>query len=79
MVGVEDLEWGELVCAVVVLRSGETLTLESLRDWAKQRLAPYKVPTHLEVVDQLPRNAMGKVVKPELAQRLRAASTTNRT
>ena len=75
VVGVEDPEWGERVCTVVVLRSGATLTLEALRDWAKQRLAPYKVPTYLEVVDHLPRNAMGKVVKPELAQRLHAAST----
>jgi malonyl-CoA/methylmalonyl-CoA synthetase len=70
VVGVEDFEWGQRVCAVVVLREGNELTLGELRAWAKERLAPYKVPSHLNVTGQLPRNAMGKVVKPELVERL---------
>ena len=43
------------------------LDLESLRAWGKQYLAPYKVPTLLRVVDDLPRNPMGKIVKPQVA------------
>ena len=43
--------------------SAEGLTLEDLRAWAKAHLAPYKIPTRLRVVDELPRNAMGKVQK----------------
>ena len=66
VVGVEDLEWGERVCVAVVLRQGETLCLDDLRAWAKQRMAPYKVPSRILVLDDLPRNAMGKVTKPAL-------------
>ena len=46
----------------------QTLALAALRTWAKERLAPYKVPTLLRVVEDLPRNPMGKVVKPEVAR-----------
>ncbi len=64
VVGVEDPEWGERVCAAVICRADETLTLDALRAWAKERLAPYKVPSRLQVLDELPRNVMGKVTKP---------------
>ncbi|WP_392533915.1 acyl-CoA synthetase [Nostoc sp. C117] len=64
VVGVADIEWGERVCAALVLESSQTLTLESLRSWAKERLAVYKVPTQILIVEELPRNAMGKVTKP---------------
>jgi malonyl-CoA/methylmalonyl-CoA synthetase len=64
VVGVPDEEWGERVAVAVVPREGEELTLEALRTWAKQRLAPYKVPTLLRLVPELPRNALGKVTKP---------------
>jgi malonyl-CoA/methylmalonyl-CoA synthetase len=68
VVGVEDLEWGERVCAALVLRSEPSLTLESFRRWAKERLAVYKVPTKILIVEELPRNAMGKVTKPTVIQ-----------
>jgi malonyl-CoA/methylmalonyl-CoA synthetase len=68
VVGVADDEWGQRVAAVVILRPGETLALDGLRAWAKERLAPYKVPTLLRIVDDLPRNPMGKVVKPEVVR-----------
>jgi malonyl-CoA/methylmalonyl-CoA synthetase len=74
VVGMPDTEWGERVCVAVVLQPGKKLTLESLRAWAKEQLAPYKVPTRLLVVEQLPRNAMGKVVKPELAKWVHAST-----
>ena len=66
VVGKEDVEWGERVCAAVVLRPGASLSQEELRIWAAQRLAPYKLPRELRAVDELPRNAMGKVTKPEV-------------
>ncbi|HVH09229.1 MAG TPA: acyl-CoA synthetase [Gemmatimonadales bacterium] len=68
VVGVEDAEWGERVCAAVELAAGQTLTLADLRLWAKERLASYKVPQALSAVQALPRNALGKVTKPELAK-----------
>jgi malonyl-CoA/methylmalonyl-CoA synthetase len=66
VVGVEDLEWGERVCAAVVLKSNGALNLGELRNWAKKRIAAYKVPSRLLVLEDLPRNAMGKVTKPEV-------------
>ena len=71
VVGVEDAEWGERICAAVELRDDVTLALEELQRWAKQRLAPYKVPRALRCVAALPRNAMGKVTKPEVARLFR--------
>jgi malonyl-CoA/methylmalonyl-CoA synthetase len=67
VVGVEDTEWGQRVCCAAELRPGITLELDELKEWARVRLAPYKLPRALACVDQLPRNAMGKVVKPEVA------------
>lgn len=64
VVGIADVEWGERVCAALVLRPEKFITLESLRSWAKERLAVYKVPTRIITVEALPRNAMGKVTKP---------------
>jgi malonyl-CoA/methylmalonyl-CoA synthetase len=67
VVGVSDEDWGECVSAAVELRHGATLSLDELQQWAKPQLAPYKIPRALQHVPALPRNAMGKVVKPEVA------------
>ena len=63
VVGVPDDEWGERVAACVVCRANHLLELKSLREWGKQHLAAYKVPTRMFIVADLPRNAMGKVQK----------------
>ena len=67
VVGVEDEEWGERVSAAVELHQGAALSLSDLQAWAKPRLAPYKIPRDLRPLAALPRNAMGKVTKPEVA------------
>jgi len=67
VVGVPDPEWGERVSAAIELTPGEELTLAALQAWSKERLAPYKVPRALRIVAALPRNAMGKVLKKEVA------------
>ncbi|MCA9038554.1 MAG: hypothetical protein KDA91_25690, partial [Planctomycetaceae bacterium] len=59
-----DETWGETVAAAIVLRNGKTLDAVSLRHWCKDRVSPYKIPRRLLIVDDLPRNAMGKVTKP---------------
>lgn len=64
IVGVPDDTWGEMVAAAIVLKSGESLDLDSLNAWCKDRISPYKIPRRLLIVDELPRNAMGKVTKP---------------
>ena len=68
VVGLPDPEWGERVAAAVALAPGTALDLDGLRAWARDRLAPYKLPTRLLVVEDLPRNAMGKVVKAEVVK-----------
>lgn len=64
VVGVDDPEWGETVCAAVVAR--RELGRDELRDWARGRLAPYKLPTRVRCLTRLPKNAMGKVTKPQI-------------
>ncbi|NNL29616.1 MAG: AMP-binding protein, partial [Gemmatimonadetes bacterium] len=64
VVGVSDPAWGDRVCAALVPRRGTDFDVDSLRAFAKDRLAPYKVPKDFLVVADLPRNAMGKVTKP---------------
>ena len=66
VVGVPDAIWGECVGAALVLNPGQSLALESLRAWGKERLAPYKVPSQMLVLDDLPRNVLGKVTKPQV-------------
>ena len=68
VVGIPDDAWGERVSAAVELAPGAKLTLKALQAWARERLAPYKVPRALRSVAALPRNAMGKVMKPEVAK-----------
>lgn len=64
VVGTPDPEWGEAVCAAVVSR--RELPRDELRDWARERLAPYKLPVRVRRLEQLPKNAMGKVTKPDV-------------
>jgi malonyl-CoA/methylmalonyl-CoA synthetase len=69
VVGVPDPDLGEVVLAVVVAEAGRTLDLADVRAAARQRLAAFKVPKRVEMVEALPRNAMGKVTKAELRKR----------
>lgn len=64
VVGLEDPEWGEAVCAAIVAR--RALGRGELREWARERLAPYKLPSRVLCVPELPKNVMGKVTKPEV-------------
>ena len=63
VVGLPSVSGGEDVIAVVVLAPGTTLDLDDFRAWAKSHLASYKVPRRIEVVDELPRNIVGKVLR----------------
>ena len=64
--GVPDPHHGEAVKAWVVLREGATVSADDLREWTRERLAPYKVPRHVEFRDVLPRSYVGKVLRRDL-------------
>jgi long-chain acyl-CoA synthetase len=66
VVGVPDEVYGEEIKAFVVLQEGSSLTPEALREWSKAHLAAYKYPRALEVVESLPMNATGKILRREL-------------
>ncbi len=67
VIGVPDPQTGERVCAVVVPASGEAVSLESLVEQCRsQGLSRYKHPERLVIVDELPRNQYGKVLKRDL-------------
>jgi acyl-CoA synthetase (AMP-forming)/AMP-acid ligase II len=63
VVGIDERAMGERVCAVVVPRPGVTVTLDDLRAFAAPRLAAFKCPEALVVLDELPETATGKVAK----------------
>lgn len=73
IVGVPDERLGEVGAAFVIPRAGQELTGDELISWARDEIANYKVPRSVEIVDSLPVNASGKVLKHELRERARAA------
>ena len=67
VLGLPDRTWGEVVSAVVRLKSGaEMLTLEDVRSWGGGRLAKYKLPSRIALINDIPKNPTGKVNKKEL-------------
>lgn len=69
VLGVPDDCWGEVGLMAVVPRPGATLDAGTLRGWLRERLARYKVPKHVWIVDALPTSGAGKILKTELARR----------
>jgi len=67
-----DPVWIEAVTAAVVVRDGQSVTPQELIDFCRARLAPFKTPKRVIVVDNLPRNASGKLLKRELRESLSA-------
>ncbi|CAB4712820.1 MAG: AMP-binding protein [Actinobacteria bacterium] len=65
-IGVDDAEFGKRLRAFVVLREGASVGDDELKGWVRENLARYKVPREIVFLDELPRNATGKVLKREL-------------
>jgi long-chain acyl-CoA synthetase len=66
--GIPDAYRGETVKAWVVLKPNETLTADEIREWCKERMAAFKVPTQVEFRDELPKTTVGKVLRRELVR-----------
>jgi malonyl-CoA/methylmalonyl-CoA synthetase len=76
VIGVPDADFGEAVTAVVVPRAGETLDEARILAALRADIAAFKVPKRVHVVDELPRNAMGKVQKNLLRERFGSKPTS---
>ncbi|MEQ9299414.1 MAG: long-chain fatty acid--CoA ligase [Cyclobacteriaceae bacterium] len=66
VIGIPDDKMGEEIKAFVVLKDGESVTADELRDWTKSKIADYKYPRVIEFLDALPMSATGKILKKEL-------------
>ncbi|XP_069758051.1 malonate--CoA ligase ACSF3, mitochondrial [Narcine bancroftii] len=69
VIGASDVTWGQKVVAVVQLHEGCSLSLKELREWARVHMATYCFPSELILMEQLPRNHMGKINKRDLLKR----------
>lgn len=75
IIGVPDSRFEEAICAVVIPNDGATLTEDEFRAYARTRLAGYKVPKYVRVVDTMPRTASGKLQKFLLREQFRDAES----
>jgi acyl-CoA synthetase (AMP-forming)/AMP-acid ligase II len=66
VIGIPDEKWGEAVKAVCVPKPGSSIDAESVIGWARERIAGFKVPKSVDVIDALPRNASGKILRKDL-------------
>ena len=69
VIGIPDARLGEVGMAFIVVRPGANVTGADIIGWSRDQMANYKIPRAVEFVDDLPRNATGKVVKDELRRR----------
>ena len=66
VIGVPDAKWGESVKAVCVPKAGATVDPDSVINWARERIAGFKVPRSVDIIPALPRNASGKILRKDL-------------
>ncbi len=71
--GIPDPYRGETVKAWIVLKPGQTATADEIKAFCKERLAPYKVPTHYEFRKELPKTTVGKILRRELVRQHKEA------
>lgn len=70
VVGVHDQVYGEKIAAIIVPNHECQITLESLKQWASDKMPKYMLPTIVKVVESIPKNAMGKVNKKEIVKEM---------
>jgi len=70
VVGIADNKWGEIVATAIVMRN-DPVSIEEIQTWCSGYLSDYKIPRKISFVDNLPKNSMGKVTKPEIKEILK--------
>ncbi len=70
VIGLPDAYYGEVVCACVIPKPGEMPTVDEIQAFLKPRLASYKLPSQVVILDEFPLNSMGKVRKEALKERV---------
>lgn len=75
--GQADPQWGQVPVAFVVLKTGSTVSAQELADYAAQKLARYKQPRAIYIVEQLPRTSSGKLIRRELSRLLQTLRNTD--
>ena len=70
VVGIPDDKWGEIVATVLVIRK-EAIQTEEIQKWCSSYLSDYKIPRRVMILENLPKNSMGKITKPELKEILK--------
>ena len=70
VVGIPDDKWGEIVATALVIKK-EAIKTEEIQQWCSGYLSDYKVPRRIIILDSLPKNSMGKIIKPELKEILK--------
>jgi acyl-CoA synthetase (AMP-forming)/AMP-acid ligase II len=68
VIGVPDEKWGEAVKAVVVPKEGEEISPAEIIAWARERIAAFKAPKSVDIIEALPRNPSGKILRRELRE-----------
>lgn len=68
VVGIPDDQWGEVPCAFIVLRTGQTATAEDIMAFCRERLAGFKIPHSVEFLTELPKGGTGKILKRQLRE-----------
>lgn len=68
VVGVSDRQYGEEICACVILKKGEQMTQEELQSFVRSHMARHKVPRYVDFMDTFPMNAAGKILKYKLRE-----------
>jgi acyl-CoA synthetase (AMP-forming)/AMP-acid ligase II len=69
VIGVPSQRWGEEVKAVIVAKPGHTPREDDVIAWARERIAAFKAPKSIEIIDAFPRTATGKVLRRELKEK----------
>ena len=74
VIGVSRSVTGQMVRAYAILREGQAVSPAELVEWCRQRLPHYKVPRHVEIVSDFPRNSLGKVLRRRLREKYEGSS-----